>query len=295
MGTGTLIDAIRFFSDEQRCFEFARDVRWPDGVCCPACQGERLGFIRTRKLWKCRDCYKQFSVRAGTFMEGSQLPLDKWFVAQWMLANARNGVSSYELARTIGVTQKTAWYMLHRIRCAMAVAEPPKLTGEIEVDETYIGGKFRFMHHRRKMGIKGRGTIGKIIVMGFLQRGGSVQCQIIPNITKGTLCSLVKQHVEPGSTVYSDALGSYESMDSAFTHHSVDHSRKQFVSGNNYTNGIENFWCLLKRAIKGTYTWVSEKHLRGYLDEAIFRFNHRGRADGDRFRLISSCVLRTCT
>jgi len=282
-GPQTLRDVILHFADEQIAFEYIRDLRWPGEPACPQCSSGRHSFLSTRKTWKCKACGHQFSVRSGTIFEGSPLPLGKWITAVWLLVNSKNGVSSHELGRSIGVTQKTAWHMLQRIRLAMQNGTIEKLAGTVEVDETYVGGKFKFMHYARKKKFQGRGTVGKAIVMGFRQRGGIVRCKVIPNITKGTLCRLVRENVEPGATVYSDALSSYDHVDPAYEHRTVDHSRRQYTDGTVSTNGIENFWCLLKRAIKGTYAWVSHKHLHRYVEEATFRYNHRKMNDLERF------------
>jgi transposase-like protein len=249
-----------------------------------------LALCRCR-VWKCKNknCGKQFSIRVGTVMEDSPLGLDKWLVAIWTLANAKNGISSWEVHRALGITQKSAWFLLHRIRLAMQTGTFCKLSGECEVDERFIGGKARNMHaDKREEKIHGRGSVGKAIVIGLLERGGKVKTKVIPNTQKGTVQPLVHEHVDEGSLVCTDALRSYEGLDAAFIREVVDHA-VEYVRGNVHTNGLENFWSLLKRTIRGSYVSVEPFHLSRYLDEQTHRFNERKRADdtvktdGERF------------
>jgi transposase-like protein len=286
----TLVAAIRHFSDPQVAFDFMVKLRWPDKVKCPRCQSEDVSFIATRKIWKCKCCTEkaQFSVRVGTIFEDSALPLDKWLAAIWMIANDKNGVSSYEVHRAIGVTQKTAWFMLQRIRLAMQTGTFEKLAGEIEADETYIGGKVRNMHvdKQRKRG-RGTGGVGKAIVMGLLQRhskdkASMVKTKHIPNARRGTVQQEVRDHVEPGSNVYTDALPSYNGLNGDYVHEAINHA-ECYVRGSVHTNGLENFWSLLKRTLRGTYVSVEPFHLFRYLDEQAFRFNFREENDATRF------------
>jgi len=281
----TLVAAIRHFSDPQVAFDFMVKLRWPDSVKCPQCQNEDVSFIATRKIWKCKCCKEksQFSVRVGTIIEDSALPLDKWLTAIWMIANAKNGVSSYEVHRAIGVTQKTAWFMLQRIRLAMQTGTFEKFKGEVEVDETWIGGLARNMHKERN-NRRGRGTgsVGKAIVMGILERDGNIKAKHIPDTKKQTLQSEVYQQVEKGSQVFTDYHLSYNGLNRDFIHEAVDHAR-EYVRGNVHTNGLENFWSLFKRCIKGTYVSVEPVHLKRYVDEQVFRFNNREETDKARF------------
>jgi len=286
----TLVEAIRYFSDSKAAFEFMVKLRWPDKVKCPRCQSEDVSFISTRKIWKCKHCTEkgQFSVRVGTIIEDSALPLDKWLTAIWMIANDKNGVSSYEVHRAIGVTQKTAWFMLQRIRLAMQTGTFEKLAGEIEADETYIGGKVRNMHidKQRKRG-RGTGGVGKAIVMGLLARhsktgASKVTVKHVPNARRVTVQQEVRDHVEPGSKVYTDALPSYNGLNRDYVHEAINHA-ECYVRGAVHTNGLENFWSLLKRGIRGTYVSVEPFHLFRYLDEQAFRFNFREENDATRF------------
>ncbi len=273
----TLIEAIKYFSDPDVCLNFVAKLRWPNGVVCPTCGSQDVRYISTRRIWECKAQHskRQFSVKVGTIFEDSAIGLDKWLAAMWMIANAKNGVSSYEVSRGLGVTQKTAWFMMHRIRLAIE-SEPSKFDGTVEVDETYIGGKAEFMHKsKRSKVIRGRGTVGKVAVMGLLQRHSSkVQAKIIPDISRHTIPNAVRQSVEVGSNLITDALSPYADLNSEYVHEVIDHA-EAYVRGHVHTNGIENFWSLLKRAIKGTYVSVEPFHLMRYLGEETFRFNTR--------------------
>jgi transposase-like protein len=226
-------------------------------------------------MWFCKGCKKQFTLKVGTIFEDSPLGLDKWMCAFWMICNCKNGVSSCEIARSLGVTQKSAWFMLHRIRKAMHDDFRDKLSGEVEADETFIGGKARNMHvSKRQRRITGTGGKDKTAVMGILERGGKVRTAIIPNRKKSALQAEVKKHVEAGSALYTDALLSYHGLAGEYAHQVVDHA-VEYVNGRIHTNGLENFWSLLKRGISGTYVSVEPFHLFRYLDEQSFRFNTR--------------------
>jgi transposase-like protein len=289
----TLIEAVRHFADRQVSFDFMVKLRWPDKIKCPRCQCEDVSFIATRKIWKCKECKtkNQFSVRVGTIFEDSALPLDKWLAAIWMIANAKNGISSYELHRALGVTQKTAWFILQRIRLAMQTGTFEKLAGEIEADETYIGGKVRNMHvaQKHKRG-RGTGGVGKAIVMGLLERHGKVKLKHIPNARRQTVQAEIREHVETGSQVFTDALPSYNGLNKDFVHEAINHA-ECYVRGNVHTNGLENFWSLLKRTLRGTYVSVEPFHLFRYLDEQAFRFNHREENDAMRFLKAAASVV----
>jgi transposase-like protein len=282
----TLIEAVRHFSDKDVCHSLMVHVKWPDGkVTCPCCGEENVGEVKSRRIFQCKtkECRKQFSAKVGTIFEDSPLGLDKWFVAVWLIANAKNGISSHELARALGVTQKTGWFMLHRIRLAMQTGTFRKLSGEVEADETGVGGKARNMHkHVRARKIKGTGMMNKTIVQGILERGGEVRCQVVKSWRRSALDPNIRQHVEPGSTVYTDAIPSYNKLDDQYIHEVIDHA-VAYVEGRVHTNGIENFWSLLKRMLNGTYISVREWHLFRYLDEEAWRFNNRKVKDGARF------------
>jgi transposase-like protein len=287
----TLLEATRYFADLDIATRFVARLRWPKGAVCPECGGKEHSYLSTRRLWKCKSCRKQFSVKVGTIFEDSPIPLDKWLVAIWMIANSRNGVSSHELARSVGLTQKSAWFVLHRVRLAMQTGTFVKAAGHVEVDETFIGGKARNMHVKeRKRKIKGTGGKNKAKVMGVLERGGKVQVNVVPDVRKRTVQTEVRNRVEPGSNVYSDALHSYTGLATDYAHKVVDHA-DAYVNGQVHTNGLENFWSLLKRGLGGTYISVQPYHLFRYLDEQVYRYNHREMPDGARFQTVLSNVV----
>jgi len=258
---------------------------------CPRCSSKKATYLSTRLLWKCRDCKKQFSVKVGTIFEDSAVPLDKWLCAMWMLANCKNGVSSYEIGKAIEVTQKTAWFMMHRIRYAQHTGSINKMTGTIEADETFIGGAARFMHkHKRDEKIHGRGPGGKEIVFGLLDREtGKVRLRHVATRRKDELTKIVRENVKPGSEVMTDELLSYDGLDSEYAHKVINHAEK-YVDGNVHTNRMENFWSLLKRSIKGTYVSIEPFHLFRYLDEQSFRYNERELTDAQRFQKVLGSV-----
>jgi transposase-like protein len=286
----TLIEAIRYFSDQNVCVEFVARLRWPAGPVCPRCGGTEHSNLTTRRVWKCKACKKQFSVKVGTIFEDSPLGLDKWLPSVWLIANSKNGISSHELGRALGITQKSAWFMLHRIRLAMQTGSFEKFAGTVEVDETFIGGKARNMHkYIRARKITGTGGKDKTIVTGVLNRGGEVRATVVSDRTRATLQGQVRQHVAPGATVYTDALESYSGLRGEFTHETVDHA-EEYVRGQVHTNGVENFWALVKRGLHGTYVSVEPFHLFRYLDERVFTYNMRDLTDLGRFTAVLDAV-----
>lgn len=301
----TLCDALVHFADEAKCFEFIVRMRWTAGVVCPRCHCTAHSFISTRRIWSCKGCKRHFSVKVGTIMEDSPLPLGKWLAAIWLLSNAKNGISSYELHRAIGVTQKTAWFLLHRIRHTMEQGTLARAPGTFEVDETYVGGKAKNMHTKRKKEkIKGRGSSGKTAVLGILERGeprtkeqrrrregrhSNVTAKPVPDTQSPTLQAEVLRHVPKGSRLYSDEHPSYPGL-KGYHQESVNHAAKEYVRDDVHTNGIENFWSLFKRCIHGTYISVSPKHLERYVTEEVFRFNSREHNDSERFKLAAGCL-----
>jgi len=297
----TLQQAIEHFADPERAFIYAVNWRWPDGVItCPRCGHDKHSFIKTRLLWFCKGCKKQFTVKVGTIFEDSPIPLDKWMTAMWMVVNCKNGVSSHELHRSLGVTQKSAWFMLHRIRLAMQDETTGKLggNGPVEMDETFVGGKVKNMHKARKpkpiatRTARLSGSIGKTIVVGMLERKGRVKAQVVLDRTQAVLHGLIHKHVATGTTLMTDEHGGYKGTD--YEHEIINHAN-EYVNGLIHTNGIENFWSLLKRGLNGTYVSVEPFHLFRYIDEQAFRFNNRATkdnklTDSDRFTLALSQV-----
>ena len=287
----TLLEAVRYFSNPDVCLAFLAELRWPDGnPTCPTCWSQAVVFLREYRRWQCREKHprRQFSIKVGTIFEDSPIPLDKWLPAVWMITNDKNGVSSYEIARALGITQKSAWFMMHRIRRAMGTGTFTKLRGQIEADETFIGGKVRNMHKwRRAKVMEGRkgGVYSKAVVMGLLERGlgrSKVRAAVLAKAINPAMRQVIDQHVEPGSEMLTDDSSSYRSLSPTFIHNFINHV-ETYVRGHVHTNGIENFWSLLKRAIRGTYVNVEPFHLHRYVDEQVFRFNESFGKDGDRF------------
>lgn len=291
----TLQQAILFFADYANCHNAVVAIRWPDGIVkCPTCGSDRVTYLHKARVWKCYGNHPKpkFSLKVGTIFEDSPIPLQKWLPALWLLVNCKNGISSYELARALDVTQKTAWFMLSRLRLALHSEDCGKLGGEVEADETYIGGKARNMHKAKKarMNVKrGRSIAGKVAVMGLLERHSKngrsrVRTEVLDGLRKGSVQAHVRNHVEAGSVLHTDAFSSYDGLSKEYVHNVIDHAEK-YVEGNVHTNGCENFWSLLKRAIKGTYVSIEPFHLFRYLDEQGFRFNERHGNDAERFVL----------
>ncbi len=290
----TLQEAIVYFSDADNCLSYMVARRWPNGVFCPTCGRDDVRFLANQRKWQCKSIHprRQFSVKVGTIFEDSPLGLDKWLMAVWMITNCKNGVSSYEIQRAIGVTQKSAWFMMHIIRLAMQTGSfEKKFSGTVEADETFVGGLAKNMHKdKREARIKGRGAVGKAIVMGVLERHGEVRANVVPNTAQETLHEQIKANVEKGSNVFTDQFPAYNGLEPDFVHKFVNHT-VEYVKGNVHTNGIENFWSLLKRGLKGTYVSVMPFHLSRYVDEQAFRFNNRKDLnDGDRFSIVASQI-----
>lgn len=289
----TLQQAILHYSNEQTCIDAVAALRWTDGKpVCPACEHKDHYWLASQKRWKCKECWKQFSVKVGTIFEDSPISLSKWLVAMWLIGAAKNGISSWEIHRAIGVTQKTAWFMMHRIRLSMhrgSFLTP--LGGEgkqVEVDETFIGGKARNMHLKR------RRKINKTIVFGMMERDGEVRAHVIEERGKATLHPIIKEHVAKGATLYTDDWTAYDGLRGEYDHEVINHA-ESYVRGLVHTNGMENFWSLLKRGLHGTYVSVEPFHLFRYIDEQSFRYNNRGDKDnpvhdGERFQMMLSQV-----
>lgn len=306
----TLLEAIRYFSDEQVCIDAVAEMRWPDGPKCPECWAAEPYYIKTQKRWKCRNCRIQFSVKRGSIFEDSPVSLTKWLPAMWLLVNCKNGVSSYEIAKALGVTQKTAWFMLHRLR--LVVKAPDLGTklgsndgGEVEVDESFVGGKAKNMHKSKlkalQMAKQDAGTYthikndNKTAVLGILDRESrQVRAKVVPNVKRETLQNEILKNVKYGSAVYTDQAVAYDNLKRRYIHDTVNHA-ETYVNGRVHTNGLENFWSLMKRNLSGTYVAVEPYHLDRYLDEQMFRFNNRATKDNplndsDRFLLALSQV-----
>lgn len=291
----TFLAAVRYFSNADNCREYLVSRRWPNGVVCPQCGSKSVYFDKGRNGWECKTRHpkRKFTLKTGTIFEDSPIGFDKWLPVVWMIANCKNGVSSHEVARSIGVTQKTAWFMLQRIRLAMQGEDGGKMGGEVEVDETYIGGKARNMHASKRAKMAGSRWAGKVAVMGLLERnekGSRVRTVIVQGAKRSDLLPHVDANVVRGASVYTDALHSYDTLRHDYDHQVIDHA-EAYVDGQVHTNGLESYWAILKRALKGTYIAVEPFHLFRYLDEQAFRFNERKATDADRFSMLLAGVV----
>ena len=299
----SLLEAVNFFADEDRAHEFFVNMRWPDGVRCAHCDSENVGGLvrsqtksgKIRRVWNCKNCRTQFTVKIGTVFADSPLPLSKWLPALWLVTSAKNGISSCEVARSLKITQKSAWFMLHRLRAALQRGGGiVRSNGVYECDESFIGGKARNMHaDKRAEKITGTGGSGKTAVMGLLARHGAkdsvsqIVARVVPSVKRKDLMKLIREYIPAGAEVHTDALKSYETLSDEYLHKVVDHA-ECYVKDGVHTNGLENFWSLLKRSIKGTYVHCAPFHLFRYLDEQAFRFNERRDQDGDRGRFLAA-------
>ena len=265
------------FPDEDSCLEFVKNARWPDGIDCPKCEKKTRHYrINGRKVYSCEFCGNHVSPTADTIFHKSSTPLRTWFHAMFLMASTRTGISAKQLERETGVTYKTAWRMFTQIRKLMAQEDGISLFGEVEIDETYIGGKERNKHEAKKLHA-GRGTVGKTVVVGLVERKGNAVVEVQSDSKASTIVPMIQEHVHPyDATVYTDEHGAYNHLSSlGYAHETVVHSAKQYVAGRAHTNNIEGFWSNTKRGIDGVHHVVSPKYLQGYLDSYVFRFNHR--------------------
>ena len=299
----TLAQAIQHFADAENCRRFMVFMRWPDGTPrCPYCGATKLTWLAKAKVYRCYGDHKKqkFSLKVGTVFEDSPIGLDKWLPAMWLLCNSKNGISSYELHRALGVTQKTAWFMLHRIRLAMESQSFHKIGGmeggPIEIDETFVGGKPKNMHlKKRAIAQKFGQHTDKPAVFGMLERNTrQVRAKVIPNVRREALQAEILANVTPKSAVFTDGHKGYKGLEKEFVHATVSHIN-EYVRGQVHTNGIENFWSLLKRSLSGTYVAVEPFHLDAYVTEQVFRYNNRATkdnplTDADRFTLAVSQI-----
>ena len=290
----TLRDAILWFSDFEHCRQFMASLRWADGIVkCPQCGSGHVTYLAKNRIWKCYAKHERptFSLKTGTIFEDSPIPLEKWLTAAWLIISCKNGISSYEIHRGLGVTQKTAWFMLHRIRLAMQEGGFNKLGGEVEIDETFIGGKARNMHKaKRERVITGTGGKDKTVVLGMVERDGNVRAMVVDNRRKSELQKQVREHVEAGAAIFTDELKSYDGLEDDYQHAVINHA-VEYVNGKVHTNTMENFWSLLKRGLHGTYISVEPFHLFRYIDEQAFRYNTRKLTDAERFATVMKQIV----
>jgi transposase-like protein len=305
----TLQEAITYFDEPANCREYLAARRWPDGVVCPRCGSKNVVFYEKYERWHCREKHDapQFTLKTGTIFEDSPISLGKWLTAMWMIVNCKNGVSSHEIHRAIGVTQKSAWFMLHRLREALrphGFGNRTKLGGpenEVEVDQSFVGPKPKNMHKGRKLRYNQQREamgFGGIAVQGILDRDArQIRTQVVPDLKRETLQTEILKNVKYGSSVYTDDAVIYDRLNWRYVHDFVNHA-ETYVKGRVHTNGLENFWSLLKRNLRGTYVAVEPFHLDRYLDEQMFRYNNRGGkkreervSDAQRFDLALSQIV----
>jgi len=299
----TLQEAIIYFADADNCVAYMAAHRWPNGVQCPTCGRDDVSYLATQKKWQCKSAHakRQFTAKVGTIFEDSPLGLEKWLPAVWLIVTAKNGISSMEISRSLGVTQKTAWFMLHRIREAMKSGSMMKMGGSdmgpVEVDETFVGPKPQKMHNDRRLRMQTaeKGN-QKAIVMGMLDRESrQIRAKVIPNVRRDVLQAEILNGVQSGSTVYTDGYPGYDHLLlKGYLHQVINHTQ-EYVRGQVHTQGIDNFWSLLKRTLTGTYVAVEPFHLDRYVTEQVFRYNNRATkdnplTDADRVALLLSQV-----
>ena len=282
----TLIEAVIYFSKEDICIQYMAKLRWPSGAICPTCGRTDVSYLEKQKRWQCKSAHskRQFSAKSGTIFEDSAIGLDKWLPAVWAIVNSKNGISSYELGKAIGVTQKTAWFMAQRIRAAMEYDTTEKLTGTVEADETYVGGKSDLKHKYSN----------KQAVIGVVEKKkdtGKVRAFATKQADATVAVPFLRESVAPDSVIHTDESRIYNRVKRNFDHQVVNHSELEYVRNGVSTNTIDGFWNLFKRSYKGTYTHLSAQHLNRYVQEHSCRYNTRTMNDGDRFEYVINGVI----
>jgi len=283
----SLFDLLQAFPTEESCIKYLELHRWKDGKPVSPYDPTSIVYNREDGMYRCKNTGKNFNARVGTLFESSKVPLRKWFAAIYLITSHKKGISSIQLSKDIDVTQKTAWFMNHRIRECFSIVSKEKLNGDIELDETFIGGKNKNRHWDKKVkNSQGRSFKDKVPVMGMLQRGGKVVCKVVKNTSYKSLTAPIIRTVKRGSTLFSDEWSGYRVVGKVYEHYIVDHSRKQYVNGDAYTNTLEGFWGIMKRGLIGIYNHTSKEHLQRYVNEFCFRYNARNSSETERFNLL---------
>lgn len=285
-----LMSLLTYFKDEQICLEYLETIRWNGQLKCAYndCGHDKVFKFSNGKVYKCAKCKRQYSVRVGTIFEDSKIPLQKWYAAIYLITAHKKGISSLQLHRDLGVTQKTAWYLLHRVRTTLGLnTGTEKLSGVCEADETFIGGQEKNKHKSKKTeGTQGRSVKTKSAVAGVIERGGELRAKKVPDTTGFNLKSFVCRNIKFGSTIHTDEWWGYNGLAAAFKHGVIKHNQGEYVNGETHTNTLEGFWSLLKRGVVGIYHSMSDKHLQRYIDEFVFRYNTRNYSESDRFNVM---------
>jgi transposase-like protein len=294
----SLFDLMDAFPNEQACIDHLRSIRWRDGEFCPYCvaegkePGQKIYHFSDRKTHKCGECGHRFSIKVGTIFEDTKLPLRKWFMAIWMITNHPKGIASTTLAKDLKITQKSAWFVLHRLRhAARTPSFNAPLQGDVEADTTFVGGKEKNKHAKDRRGGT-QGGAGKAVVLGIVERDGELRAEHVSDHKAKTLQGSVRKNVAAGSAILTDEDAAFVGLDKDYNHMSVNHSAGEYVrlGGFVHTNTIEGVWSLLKRQIYGIHHWVSDKHLNRYVAEMTWRYNHRGMKATARMNDLFTCV-----